>query len=114
MGRVAVDFGVGQGAKCKVDIRSDLGQASNAGQRQNQRNRRRREADLSYELGGHFSLKAKARTSQGQLRGLMLWQALHRKPCSAVAVQAHYRAAVEQMQDDRRRSEHVGLFCHVR
>jgi len=38
MGRVAVDFGVGQGAKRSADIRSDLGQASNEGQRQNQRN----------------------------------------------------------------------------
>ena len=38
MGRVAVDFGVGQGAKRSADIRSDLGQASNAGQHQNQRN----------------------------------------------------------------------------
>jgi hypothetical protein len=37
-GRVAVDFGVGQGAKRSTDIRSDLGQASHAGQRQNQRN----------------------------------------------------------------------------
>ena len=37
MGRVAVDFGVGQGAKGSADIRSDLGQASNAGQRQNPR-----------------------------------------------------------------------------
>src|SRR4029077_5998220 len=45
MGRVAVDFGVGQGAKRSADIRSDLGQASNAGQRQNQRNRGRREAE---------------------------------------------------------------------
>jgi len=27
MGRVAVDFGVGQGAKRSADIRSDLGQA---------------------------------------------------------------------------------------
>ena len=45
MGRVAVDFGVGQGAKRSADIRSDLGQASNEGQRQNQRNRRRREAE---------------------------------------------------------------------
>jgi len=45
MGRVAVDFGVGQGAKRSADIRSDLGPASNAGQRQNQRNRRRREAE---------------------------------------------------------------------
>ncbi|PYK67192.1 MAG: hypothetical protein DME45_10630 [Verrucomicrobia bacterium] len=44
MGRVAVDFGVGQGAKRSADIRSDLGPASNAGQRQNQRNRCRREA----------------------------------------------------------------------
>src|SRR5256885_16294635 len=38
VGRVAVDFGVGQGAKRSADIRSDLGQASNAGQHQNQRN----------------------------------------------------------------------------
>src|SRR5207253_4678532 len=38
VGRVAVDFGAGQGAKRSADIRSDLGQASNAGQRQNQRN----------------------------------------------------------------------------
>ena len=50
MGRVAGDFGVGQGAKRSepdwhTDIRSDLGPASNAGQRQNQRNRRRREAE---------------------------------------------------------------------
>jgi hypothetical protein len=30
-----VDFGLGQGAKRSADIRSDLGQASNAGQRQN-------------------------------------------------------------------------------
>jgi len=45
MGRVAVDFGIGQGAKRSADIRSDLGQVSNAGQRQNQRNRRRREAE---------------------------------------------------------------------
>jgi hypothetical protein len=45
MGRVAVDFGVGQGAKRSADIRCDLGQASNEGQRQNQRNRRRREAE---------------------------------------------------------------------
>src|SRR5438552_7860419 len=35
MGRVEVDFGVGQGAKRRDDIRSDLGQASNAGQGQN-------------------------------------------------------------------------------
>jgi hypothetical protein len=33
VGRVAVDFGVSQGAKRSADIRSDLGQ----GQRQNQR-----------------------------------------------------------------------------
>jgi len=45
MGRVAVNFGVGQGAKRSVDISSDLGQVSNAGQRQNQRNRQRREAE---------------------------------------------------------------------
>src|SRR6266513_18709 len=44
-GRVAVDFGAGQGAKRSADIRSDLGQASNAGQRQNQRNPGRREAE---------------------------------------------------------------------
>src|SRR6266566_5285392 len=35
MVRVEVDFGGGQGAKRRVDIRSDLGQASNAGQGQN-------------------------------------------------------------------------------
>src|SRR5260221_10127453 len=45
MGRVAVDFGVGQGAKRSADICSDLGQESNAGQRQNQRNHRGREAE---------------------------------------------------------------------
>src|SRR5256885_6382560 len=45
VGRVAVDFGAGQGAKRSADIRSDLGQASNAGQRQNQRNPRGREAE---------------------------------------------------------------------
>jgi hypothetical protein len=45
MGRVAVDFGVGQGAKRSADIRSDLGQASNEGQRQNQRNPGRHEAE---------------------------------------------------------------------
>ena len=45
MGRVAVDFGVGQGAKRSADIRSDLGQASNAGQLQNQRNPGGREAE---------------------------------------------------------------------
>ena len=38
MGRVVVDFGVGQGAKRSADIRSDLGQASNAGQHQKRRN----------------------------------------------------------------------------
>src|SRR6266513_1672907 len=43
--RVAVDFGAGQGAKRSADIRSDLGQASNAGQRKNQRNRGGREAE---------------------------------------------------------------------
>jgi hypothetical protein len=59
MDRVALDFGGGQGAKCSVDIRSDLGQASNAGQRQNQRNRRRREAEgrLASSLGRHSPLK---------------------------------------------------------
>jgi hypothetical protein len=59
MGRVAVDFGVGQGAKRSVDIRSDLGQASNAGQRQNQRNRRRREAEgqLAASLGRYSLLR---------------------------------------------------------
>jgi len=45
MGRVAVDFGVGQGAKRSGDIRCDLGQASNEGQRQNQRNPGGREAE---------------------------------------------------------------------
>jgi hypothetical protein len=45
MGRVAVDFGAGQGAKRSADIRSDLGQASNEGQRQNQRNPGGREAE---------------------------------------------------------------------
>jgi hypothetical protein len=59
MGRVAVDFGVGQGAKHSVDIRSDLGQASNSGQRQNQRNRRWREAErqLAASLGRYRPLK---------------------------------------------------------
>ena len=59
MGRVAVDFGVGQGAKRSVDIRSDLRQASNAGQRQNQCNRRRREAEgqLAASLGRYSPLK---------------------------------------------------------
>src|SRR5436190_7807826 len=53
MGRVAVDFGVGQGAKRSADIRSDLGPASNEGQRQNQRTRCRREAEgqLAASLG---------------------------------------------------------------
>src|SRR5207253_3348169 len=45
VGRVAVDFGGGQGAKRSADIPSDLGQASNAGQRQNQRNPGGREAE---------------------------------------------------------------------
>ena len=40
-----MDFGVGQGAKRSADIRSDLGQASNEGQRQNQRNPGGREAE---------------------------------------------------------------------
>ena len=59
MGRVAVDFGVGQGAKRSADIRCDLGQASNADQRQNQRNRRRREAEgqLAASLGRYSPLK---------------------------------------------------------
>jgi hypothetical protein len=47
-------------------------------------------ADVSYELGGHFSLKAKARTSQGQLPELTRWQAPGRETRSAVAVQDHY------------------------
>src|SRR5437899_8994717 len=53
MGRVAVDFGVGEGAKRSADIPSDLGPASNAGQRQNQRNRWQREAEgqLAASLG---------------------------------------------------------------
>src|SRR5207248_9739162 len=45
VGRVAVDFGAGQGAKRSADIPSDLGQASNAGQRQNQRNPGGRDAE---------------------------------------------------------------------
>src|SRR5258708_5250236 len=47
MGRVAVDFGVGQGAKRSADIRSDLGQASNPERfrGQNQRNPGGREAE---------------------------------------------------------------------
>src|SRR5947208_1464051 len=58
MGRVAVDFGVGQGAKRSADIRSDLDPASNEGQRQNQRNRRRREAEgqLAASLGRYSPL----------------------------------------------------------
>src|SRR5206468_6201464 len=58
MGRVAVDFGVCQGAKRSADIRSDLGPASNAGQRQNQRNRCRREAEgqLGASLGRYSPL----------------------------------------------------------
>jgi len=45
--RVAVDFGVGQGAKRSADIRSDLGQASNPERfrGQNQRNPGGREAE---------------------------------------------------------------------
>ena len=39
-----MDFGAGQGATRSADIRSDLGQASNEGQRQNQRNAGGREA----------------------------------------------------------------------
>src|SRR6059058_4215490 len=58
--------------------------------------------------------QAKARTCQGQLPELTRWQAPRRETRSAVAVQDHYQAAAEEMQDDRRRSEHVGLFCHVR
>src|SRR5258708_39614547 len=59
MGRVAVDFGVGQGAKRSTDIRSDLGPASNEGQRQNQRNRCRREAEgqLAASLGRYSPLR---------------------------------------------------------
>ena len=47
MSRVAVDFGVGQGAKRSADIRSDLGQASNPERfrGQNQRNPGGREAE---------------------------------------------------------------------
>jgi len=47
VGRVAVDFGVGQGAKRGADIRSDLGQASNPERfrGQNQRNPGGREAE---------------------------------------------------------------------
>jgi len=59
MGRVAVDFGVGQGAKRSADIQCDLGQASNEGKRQNQRNRRRREAEgqLAASLGRYSPLR---------------------------------------------------------
>ena len=59
MGRVAVDFGVGQGAKRGADILCDLGQASNEGQRQNQRNRRRREVEgrLASSLGRYSPLR---------------------------------------------------------
>src|SRR5207248_7241497 len=59
MGRVAVDFGVGQGAKRSADIQCDLGQASNEGQRQNQRNRRQREAEgrLASSLGRYSPLR---------------------------------------------------------
>jgi hypothetical protein len=59
MGRAAVDFGVGQGAKRSADIRCDLGQASNVGQRQNQRNRRWREAEgqLAASLGRYSPLR---------------------------------------------------------
>jgi len=45
MGRAAAHFGVGQGAKRGVDTRSDLGQASNEGHRQNQRNPGGRDAE---------------------------------------------------------------------
>ena len=53
-----MDFGVGQGAKRSADIRSDLGPASNAGKRQNQRNRHRREAEgqLAASLGRYSPL----------------------------------------------------------
>jgi len=59
MGRVAVDFGVGQGAKRSAEIQCDLGQASNEGQRQNQRNRRWREAEgrLASSLGRYSPLR---------------------------------------------------------
>ena len=40
-----MDFGAGQGATRSADIRSDLGPASNEGQRQNQRNSGGREAE---------------------------------------------------------------------
>jgi hypothetical protein len=45
MSRVAVDFGVGQGAKRRADIRRHLGQASNVGRHQNQRTPGGREAE---------------------------------------------------------------------
>ena len=52
MGRVAVDFAVGQGAKRSADILNDLGQASNPAERnQNQRNRRRRETYSNISTG---------------------------------------------------------------
>src|SRR6266550_7346859 len=59
MGRVAVDFGVGQGATRSADIRSDLGPASNEGQRQNQRNPGGREAEgqLAASLVRHSPLR---------------------------------------------------------
>ena len=54
-----MDFGVGQGAKRSADIRSDLGQASNAGQHQNQRNPGGREAEgqLAASLARYSPLK---------------------------------------------------------
>ena len=78
MGRVAVDFGVGQGAKRRVDIRSDLGQASNAGQRQNQRNRRWREAEgqLAASLGRYSPLKG-MRLPRSLPSGLLPLRATH-------------------------------------
>ena len=62
MGRVAVDFGVDQAAKRSAEIQCDLGQASNEGQRQNQRNRRRREAEwqLAASLGRYSPLRGDA------------------------------------------------------
>ena len=59
MDRVAVDFDVGEGAKRSADIQCDLGQASNESQRQNQRNRRRREAkgQLAASLGRYSPLR---------------------------------------------------------
>ena len=72
MGRVAVDFGVGQGAKRGADIRSDLGQASNAGQRQNQRNPGGREAE------GHL---AASLVRYSPLRGCALLAPCHPPFC---------------------------------